>query len=63
MTAKAKKPDSKPDIVESPCTGVCKLDDDGKYCTGCLRTRFEIGVWSRAIEAEKRAILERIARL
>ncbi|WP_262692523.1 DUF1289 domain-containing protein [Kordiimonas aestuarii] len=51
------------DEVESPCTGVCKLDPGGSYCIGCLRTPFEIGVWSRASNDEKRAILARLAGL
>lgn len=47
--------------VASPCTKVCKLDDRGRYCVGCLRTREEIAIWSTASEAQKRAILDRIA--
>ena len=46
--------------VESPCVGTCKLDGTGVYCTGCLRTRSEIGVWSTASSAEKRAILAKL---
>ena len=63
MTVKATKSTAVGHAVESPCTGVCKLDAGGSYCIGCLRTRFEIGVWSRASDAEKRAILARLATL
>ncbi|WP_417465704.1 DUF1289 domain-containing protein [Kordiimonas sp.] len=47
--------------VESPCIGTCKLDSSGTFCVGCLRTRGEIGVWSTASNAEKRAILAAVA--
>ncbi|TNE61471.1 MAG: DUF1289 domain-containing protein [Alphaproteobacteria bacterium] len=43
--------------VESPCIGICKLDSSGVYCTGCFRTRQEIGRWSMAPAHEKRAIV------
>ena len=22
----------------SPCVGICRMSDDGAYCTGCLRS-------------------------
>ena len=54
------KPVFSPDAVASPCIGICKLDAGGSYCTGCLRTRAEIGRWSAADTAEKLLILERV---
>jgi predicted Fe-S protein YdhL (DUF1289 family) len=30
--------------IESPCIGVCTLDDSG-YCMGCRRTAAEIAAW------------------
>ena len=30
--------------VQSPCIGVCMLDDRG-FCDGCLRSREEIAGW------------------
>jgi predicted Fe-S protein YdhL (DUF1289 family) len=45
--------------VESPCVGVCRLDDDGYLCVGCYRTRDEIASWARSENAVKRAVLER----
>ena len=46
-----------PSTVDSPCINVCALDETGVFCTGCLRTRAEIGRWSLASDDEKRAIL------
>ena len=43
------------DAVPSPCTGICRLDDD-KVCTGCGRLLAEIAAWSSATEAERREI-------
>ena len=48
------------DAAESPCISICRLDDDGHYCVGCLRTLDEIRRWSRLDEAGRRVILERI---
>ncbi|MDX1442283.1 MAG: DUF1289 domain-containing protein [Gammaproteobacteria bacterium] len=45
------------DTVESPCTGVCTLDDQG-YCIGCLRTGHEIAAWPRMAESARRDLLE-----
>ncbi len=41
--------------VPSPCTGICRLDDD-KVCSGCGRLLAEIAAWSTATEAERREI-------
>jgi predicted Fe-S protein YdhL (DUF1289 family) len=41
--------------VPSPCTGICRLDED-KVCTGCGRLLAEIAAWSSASEAERREI-------
>jgi predicted Fe-S protein YdhL (DUF1289 family) len=60
MTATVTDPQAATDIA-SPCTKVCKLDARGHYCLGCLRTRDEIAIWSTASDAQKRAILDRIA--
>ena len=43
------------DGVASPCTGICRLDDD-KVCSGCGRLLAEIAAWSQASEAERREI-------
>ncbi|HEX8447586.1 MAG TPA: DUF1289 domain-containing protein [Sphingomonas sp.] len=45
--------------VPSPCTGICRIEGD--TCAGCLRTLAEIAQWPTATDAEKRAILARLA--
>lgn len=43
-------------MSESPCTGVCRLDEAG-VCLGCGRTGAEIGEWLEAPIERKREIL------
>ncbi len=43
--------------VESPCIGICRLDDEGEMCLGCYRTLDEIGAWRDADDAGRRAII------
>lgn len=43
--------------IESPCTGVCRLDPRGEACLGCKRSLEEIADWSMLSDAEKRAVL------
>ncbi|TWT75417.1 DUF1289 domain-containing protein [Allorhodopirellula solitaria] len=43
-------------VVRSPCTGICLLNER-EICTGCHRSRSEIGRWSIASSEEKRSIL------
>ncbi len=47
--------------VPSPCTKICTLDEQGRYCIGCLRTLDEIARWSELDDAERRAVLARVA--
>ncbi|TWT83036.1 hypothetical protein CA13_44990 [Planctomycetes bacterium CA13] len=42
----------------SPCVGKCILNDH-QVCTGCFRSRSEIGSWSMVADPEKRRIVER----
>jgi len=44
----------------SPCINICKLDETSSFCTGCLRTREEISVWSTATSAQKTQILQQV---
>ncbi len=46
--------------VSSPCRGICQLDSDGKYCTGCLRTLDEIAGWSQFSDEEKQRTWARL---
>jgi predicted Fe-S protein YdhL (DUF1289 family) len=47
--------------VSSPCINVCQVDFERGWCTGCLRTLEEIALWSQSSDAEKRAVLARLA--
>ena len=42
--------------LPSPCISVCRMDDNQKYCLGCLRTLDELRVWGSADEATKHRI-------
>lgn len=46
--------------IASPCIGVCRVE--GGRCTGCGRTLTEIAQWTRYSEAERAAIMRRLAR-
>ena len=46
--------------VPSPCISVCRLDEAGDGCVGCLRSLAEIREWSRMSDEDKRAIWQRI---
>ena len=50
--------DDKP--VPSPCVSVCKMDAEGVFCTGCLRTLDELRVWSTLDNVGKRAVWQLI---
>ena len=50
--------DEKP--VPSPCVSVCKMDAEGVFCTGCLRTLDELRAWSTLDNAGKRAVWQLI---
>jgi predicted Fe-S protein YdhL (DUF1289 family) len=44
--------------VESPCIGVCRLDND--VCRGCNRTTEEIVEWYNFTNEQKQKVLDRI---
>jgi uncharacterized protein len=45
--------------IESPCTGVCKLDAS-QVCLGCLRSIDEIIAWPAADEDTRKRILRAV---
>ncbi|NND98056.1 MAG: DUF1289 domain-containing protein [Pirellulaceae bacterium] len=45
------------DVVDSPCTNVCVVDQNG-CCVGCFRDLDEIADWGSASNDRKREILE-----
>lgn len=44
------------DAVPSPCFSVCKMDDQGDFCMGCMRTTQEIAHWGKADKAYQRQV-------
>ena len=48
--------------VDSPCTGVCRIDEATGRCAGCARTLEEIATWGRADRAARLAVLEAVRR-
>lgn len=45
--------------IESPCIGVCRLDENGA-CLGCFRTAEEIGGWLAMDADQRRAVIEEL---
>lgn len=48
--------------VPSPCVGICRLDDAGERCVGCLRTLSEVTAWGRLDPGERASVLLRTRR-
>ncbi|WP_443024214.1 DUF1289 domain-containing protein [Sneathiella sp.] len=46
--------------LPSPCTGVCTMDMDNRFCKGCFRTRLEIGGWATLSNEEKLGIVKQL---
>ncbi|MDG1445409.1 MAG: DUF1289 domain-containing protein, partial [Methylophilaceae bacterium] len=43
--------------VQSPCIGVCVVDEVSQLCQGCFRTLGEIQDWSDLSFSQKQAIV------
>lgn len=50
-----------PQRVPSPCVNICDLDPATGWCIGCGRTGDEIAAWTVVGDAERQAILDRLA--
>lgn len=50
------------DGVPSPCISVCRMDEQGVLCLGCMRTLDEIAAWGRMGDAQKRQVWALLAR-
>lgn len=48
-------------MIASPCVKTCAIDPDTGWCLGCVRDLDEIAGWSTMSDAQKQAVLERIA--
>lgn len=44
--------------VQSPCIGVCVVDDNNQFCQGCFRTVNEIQDWWSLDNSQKQKIVE-----
>jgi uncharacterized protein len=44
--------------IQSPCIGVCSMDDSTGFCLGCYRTMDEIQVWWDLDDVQKQAIVD-----
>ena len=48
--------------VESPCVGVCLIDEATGLCEGCLRTLDEVALWGSSTAQQRREILLNVDR-
>jgi uncharacterized protein len=46
--------------IESPCTGVCTIDQQSGLCLGCGRSLTQIAEWSSYDPATRRAIMGKL---
>jgi hypothetical protein len=46
--------------MNSPCSKICVMDEDNRYCLGCKRTLGEIARWSEMSEAERAEVMAQL---
>jgi predicted Fe-S protein YdhL (DUF1289 family) len=46
--------------IKSPCSNVCRMHQPTGWCEGCARTIPEITLWSKADDAMRLEILQRL---
>ena len=44
--------------IQSPCIGVCSMDDSTGLCLGCYRTMDEIQGWWDLDNAQKKSVVD-----
>jgi predicted Fe-S protein YdhL (DUF1289 family) len=44
--------------IQSPCIGVCSMDDSTGFCQGCYRTMDEIQQWWDLDNLQKQAVVD-----
>ena len=44
--------------TQSPCIGVCSMDDSTGFCQGCYRTMDEIQQWWDLDNAQKQVVID-----
>jgi len=47
-------------MTESPCTKVCVMDAEQRYCVGCLRTLGEITRWGEMSDEQRAAVVAQL---
>jgi predicted Fe-S protein YdhL (DUF1289 family) len=47
-------------LIASPCTKVCVMDAEGRYCLGCRRTLDEIARWTEMTDEERARVIEEL---
>ncbi len=47
-------------MTGSPCTKVCVMDAEQRYCVGCLRTLGEIARWGAMSEDERATVVAQL---
>ena len=45
--------------IESPCIGVCAMDEATGFCQGCYRTLVEIQQWWDLDNAQKQVVVDK----
>jgi len=48
-------------MTGSPCTKVCVMDAEQRYCVGCLRTLGEIARWGEMSEDERAMVIANLS--
>lgn len=61
MSDNIKKASNSEQIVQSPCVGICALDDND-ICIGCFRSGMEISQWGRLSNEDKKHVLLEVER-
>ncbi|MEI6868970.1 MAG: DUF1289 domain-containing protein [Methylophilaceae bacterium] len=45
-------------MIESPCIGVCFINDEHNFCNGCFRSREEITEWIALSDTQKKEVIQ-----
>lgn len=48
------------DEIDSPCIGVCSIDESTGFCHGCYRTVEEIKAWWNMSPTDQKQLLEEL---
>ena len=48
--------------TNSPCNGICIMDEDTELCVGCLRTSDEIANWEDYSDEQRAEVMLEITR-